>query len=98
MTPENIRYHAAGHLAAAALLAGDHPDAAAAVLREVAGYVNHPTVSAPPQLRDKLAAAADDPRGRRADIALLEAWFVDPFNTVIEQSDSARASVEQRVR
>ena len=91
MTPENIRYHAAGHLAAAALLAGDHPGAAAAILREVTRYVEHASVSAPPQLKDKLAQAADDPCARRADIALLEAWFVDPFNTVIEQSDSARS-------
>ncbi len=86
MTSENIRYHAAGHLAAAALLAADHPDAAATVLREVGRFAEHPNVNAPPQLKDKIAAAAGDPRAHRQDIALLEAWFVDPFNTAIERS------------
>lgn len=90
MTPENIRYHAAGHLAAAVLLAQEHPTAAAAILRDVARYVEHPSVSAPPQLKDKLAAAAGDPRASVQDIVLLEAWFVDPLNTIIEKSDGFR--------
>lgn len=90
MTPENIRFHAAGHLAAAALIAQDHPNAAAAILRDVGKYVEHPTVSAPPQLAAKVAEAAGDPRSHVADIALLEAWFVDPLNTVIEKSGGFR--------
>ena len=86
MTPENVRFHAAGHLAAAALLAQEHPNAAAAILRDIGKFVDHPTVSAPPQLKDKLSEAAGDPRSHIQDIALLEAWFVDPFNTLIEKS------------
>lgn len=90
MTPENLRCHAAGHLAAAALIAPDHPNAAAAILRDVGRYVENPAVSAPPQLKDKLAAAAGDPRRHVRDIVLLEAWFVDPLNTIIEKSGGFR--------
>lgn len=90
MTPENVRFHAAGHLAAAALLAQEHPNAAAVILRDVARYVDHPTVAAPPQLKEKLSQAAGDPRSHVQDIAILEAWFVDPFNTVIENGGAFR--------
>lgn len=90
MTPENLRYHAAGHLAAAALLAPDHPNAAAAILRDVQRFAEHPRVNAPPQLGEKIALAAGDPMRHVADIVLLEAWFVDPFNTVIETSGQFR--------
>lgn len=86
MTPENVRFHAAGHLAAAHLLCLDHPNAAAVILRDVARYTEHPTVNAPPQLKQKIADAAGDPRAHQKDIALLEAWFVDPLNTLIEKS------------
>lgn len=86
MNTENVRYHAAGHLAAAALIAEQHPNAAAHILRDVARYAEHPTVKAPPQLHAKIALAAGDPRSHVKDIVQLEAWFVDPFNTVIEQS------------
>ena len=86
MTSENLRYHAAGHLAAAALIAHDHPNAAAAILRDVGRFADHPNVAAPPQLREKIAAAAGDPRSHGTDIVLLEAWFVDPLNTVIEKN------------
>lgn len=86
MTPENIRYHAAGHLAAAALLAQEHPNAAAVILRDVGRLADHPRVQAPPQVKEKLAKAAGDPRAHVQDITQLECWFVDPFNTLIEQS------------
>ncbi len=90
MTPENIRYHAAGHLAAAVLLAEKHPRAAAAILEEVMRFATHPKVSAPPQLTAKILSAAGDPAASARDILLLEAWFVDPFNTVIEKSGGVR--------
>lgn len=84
MTPENIRFHAAGHLAAAITIASAHPRAAKEILDVVETFANHPLVSAPPQLKDKLAAAKKslDPQ----ELTTLEAWFVDPFNTQIEAS------------
>ena len=86
MTNENLRYHAAGHLAAALLLAIEHPQQARVVLRTVKQFVDHPNVSAPPQLKEKLDAAYENPAGCTKEITLLEAWFVDPMNTLIEDS------------
>ena len=88
MTSENLRYHAAGHLAAAALLAHLHAAAARVLLEEVARFAVHPAVCAPPQLHDKLAAAAAAPAAHVPDIVLMEAWFLDPLNTVIEHGGS----------
>lgn len=86
MTPENLRHHAAGHLAAAHSIASAHPEAARAVLMIVEQLVHSPGVISPPQLKEKLSDAIEDPGSRRDDIALLETWFVDPMNTVIEKS------------
>lgn len=86
MNTENLRYHAAGHLAAAVLLAQEHPEAARVILRDVEKFASHDKVSAPPQLTDKLTAAIKNPAGCVDEITLLEAWFVDPLNTVIEKS------------
>lgn len=87
MTPENLRYHAAGHLAGAvALIDGGELNGARVLLRTVKQYVDAPQVDAPPQLKEKLRQAAMDPERNRAGIVLLEQWFVDPFNTTIEKS------------
>lgn len=86
MTPENVRYHAAGHLAAAAMLAQTHPKAAQIILDDVLKYTKHPMVSAPPQVIAKVEEAASQPAAHLKDIILLETWFVDPFNTTIEKS------------
>lgn len=86
MTPENIRYHAAGHLAAAILLCLEHPAQARVVLREVKNFTDHPLVSAPKQVKELLGQAYENPAGSSKELTMLEAWFVDPFNTVIEQS------------
>lgn len=85
MSPENIRFHAAGHLAAAVLLVQtDQVPAAKTVLQTVQAYVNHEKVNAPDQLKAKVAANALNPDV--ADLILLEQWFVDPMNTHIERS------------
>lgn len=85
ITPENVRFHAAGHLAAALLLVeAGQADAAKTVLVSVVAYANHSKVSAPPQLLAKLASVAEAPNSD--DLKLLEQWFVDPLNTQIEKS------------
>ena len=86
MTPENVRYHAAGHLAAAAMVAQTYPKAAQMILDDVLKYVNHPMVNAPPQVKEKVEACASVPATHVKDIILLETWFVDPLNTTIEKS------------
>lgn len=91
-TPENIRYHAAGHLAAATILveSGYH-DAARIVLSHVVAYANHPQVDAPPQLLAKLSAVAANPENGSVDLRLLEEWFCHPLNTIIENSPQGMA-------
>lgn len=86
MTPENVRFHAAGHLAAAHSLAQSHPDAAKAVLGIVGQYLESPRVSSPPAIKETLVAAMSNPKESQDAIAQLEAWFVDPFNSIIEAS------------
>lgn len=86
MTSENQRYHAAGYLGGAALLASEHPQAARVLLNVVKAFTEHPTCATPPQLSEKLDAAIENPDGCTGDIILLEAWFVDPLNTLIEKS------------
>jgi hypothetical protein len=86
MTNENLRYHAAGHLAAAVLLACEHPEAARTVLRDVKRFARHEKVSAPPQLLETLDAAYENPAGCVKEMTMLETWFVDPLNTLIEKS------------
>lgn len=86
-TPENIRYHAAGHIASAHALAqkGDG-EAARYVLGIVKQYIEQPSVSAPPAMAELLDTAIAEPITRLDEMATLEQWFVDPFNTIIENS------------
>lgn len=87
MTPENVRFHAAGHLAAAHALASNGMlGGAKYVLGIVKQYAGSPRVSSPPILMEMLDAAIDDPSAQVSAIAALEQWFCDPFNTVIEKS------------
>lgn len=96
-SPENIRHHAAGHLAAAAMLAVGHPKAARALLGVVAQYAARPTVSAPPAVAELLEQAAKDPAANVAVITQLEEWFVSPFNTTIENSGVKFGAVNRPV-
>lgn len=86
MTSENIRYHAAGHLAAAILIAPEHPEGARAILREMETFVNHDQVSAPPAIQELIGSAINNPAGHIKEMTMLEAWFVDPLNTRIEEA------------
>lgn len=84
-SPENIRFHAAGHLAAALLLVNaGNVEGAKTVLQSIGEYVNHTKVDAPPALKEKVAEVMASPNA--ADLILLEQWFVDPLNTKIEKS------------
>lgn len=85
MTPENVRFHAAGHIAAAAVLTQKNfGGAASAIMEEVNKYVQHEKVNAPPSLKAKVIENIKHPSV--SDLRLLEQWFVDPFNTQIEKS------------
>lgn len=85
ISPENVRFHAAGHLAAALLLVeSGQAKAAKTVLGPIHAYVNHDKVNAPPQLKSKVSAVIDAPNSM--DLKLLEQWFCDPLNTQIERS------------
>lgn len=85
MTPENLRFHAAGHLAAAvALVQSGNPDGARTVCRIVRDYVNDDRVNAPAQVRtiaDNLCLSPTE-----IEIAVLEKILVDPLNSTIERS------------
>lgn len=84
-TAENIRFHAAGHVAAALLLVeAGHAIQAQKIMETIAAYVTHPKVVAPPQVVEKVAGAALAPNSE--DLKIIEAWFCDPLNTVIEKS------------
>lgn len=86
-TPENIRFHAAGHLAAAHALASQGQEPAAKfVLQIVEAFTKSPRVSSPPAIGEMITKAIDAPGANLAEIAQLEAWFCDPFNTTIEKS------------
>lgn len=85
MTPENVRFHAAGHIAAAIVLTQqNYHGAASAILEEVNKYVQHDKVRAPQPLKDKVIENIKRPNTN--DLRLLEQWFVDPFNSTIEKS------------
>jgi hypothetical protein len=84
-TPEQIRFHAAGHVAAALLLVeSGHAESASKIMQTVGAYVGHPKVQAPPQVVEKVAATALAPNS--ADLKILEQWFCDPLNTQIEKA------------
>lgn len=83
---ENVRYHAAGHLALIhALIKANHIEAARCGLTIINQYVMHEKVNAPPQLKTKVEKALADPAAHLEDVALLEQWMVSPFNTAIER-------------
>jgi hypothetical protein len=97
-TPENLRFHAAGHIAAAAHIAMQEMDltkipraerltapCASSILTEVLKYIDDPKVSAPPQLREKLVACIEDPCNNVILMTQLEGWFCDPLNTLLEK-------------
>ena len=88
VTAENVRFHAAGHIAAAySLAAGGHIESARHVLKIVRQYVDSPSVQSPPPLREKLDASIADPGGSIKDMVLLEQWFCDDANTGLEKND-----------
>lgn len=86
-TAENIRFHAAGHIAAAIILINDgQAKAASVILKEVFAYVCHEKVDAPMALKTKVMASISEPAGSLGDLQILEQWFCDPLNSVIEKS------------
>lgn len=85
MTPENVRFHAAGHLAAAvALVQSGNAEGARTVCKVVRDYVNAPQVNAPQQVRDMAERLAEGPT--EIELGILERILVDPLNTTIERS------------
>lgn len=59
--------------------AAGHISAANVAMGAVEQFVGLPQVSAPEQVKDKI-------RQIRADLTLLEKWFIDPLNTTIENT------------
>ena len=91
ISAENRRFHAAGHIAAAHYLAaGGHNESARQILEIIRLFVDLPNVNAPPAVIDLLNGAISYPSQQTQEIALLEAWFVDPFNTIIEHSSAGK--------
>lgn len=87
MTPENVRFHAAGHLAAAvALVQSGNIDGARTVCRIVSSYVHDEKVNAPNQVREMAARLAEAPS--EIELGILERVLVDPLNATIERSGS----------
>lgn len=87
MTAEQIRFHAAGHLAAASLLVRvGKADAAGVLMGEIVKYVHDAKVDAPPQVKALVADCQAAPGVMLTGIDQLEQWFCDPLNTVIEQA------------
>lgn len=86
-TPENIRYHAAGHLAAVvALIDTGHLDAARVLLKIIRQYVDHPKVECPKKIREAISACIKDPVSSRGTVLALEEMFCDDLNTQIEKT------------
>lgn len=85
MTPENVRFHAAGHLASAAMLveAGDL-DGASIILRAIQGYVHNPQVICPPLIKQMVGESIANSGSSLEQIKQLERWFVDPLNSELE--------------
>lgn len=85
MTPENIRFHAAGHVAAAmTLVQKNHVQAAKEVCGVVRAFVNDPLVNSPPQIKEMAQRVCDNPT--EIELGILERVLVDPLNTTIENS------------
>lgn len=88
MTPENVRFHAAGHLAAAvALTHAGNVEGARTLYRIVRTYLDAPNVDNPPQFRATVDRAISDPASETASIVRLEALFCDPHNTALENAN-----------
>ena len=86
-SPENIRYHAAGHLAAAhALASAGHIESAKHVLGIVKQYFASPRVQSPPSFRAVLDGAIADPAVKLNDLAALEQMICHEANTRLEES------------
>jgi hypothetical protein len=87
LTGEQIRFHAAGHLAAAhALAAAGQVEGAKTVLHIIRQFLEAPNVDNPPQFRETIARAIADPVAEMANIASLEAMFCGPENTTLERA------------
>lgn len=85
ITPEQLRFHAAGHIAAAALLYDrGNFEGVRTVMEIVSQFVKSPRVNAPPAIQDMIDRSKETPTSE--GFAQLEEWFVHPFNTVIENS------------
>jgi len=87
MTPENLRFHAAGHLAAGVALAqAGNIDGARTVYRIVRAVLDMPNIDNPPAFRESLDRAIEDPAGLIPEITELEAMFCSPTNTALENA------------
>lgn len=87
MTPEQVRFHAAGHLAAAYELAGaGKSDAARYVLQIVGKYMDSNRVDCPPPMRLSVDEYATDPAAHLSDIKAMEDLFTHPANALLEQA------------
>lgn len=85
MTPENVRFHAAGHIAAAvALVQSGNIDGARTVCRIVRQYLDAPRVDNPPAFRETLDKAIEDPGAEIRNLAQLEEMFCDQDNARLE--------------
>lgn len=67
--PENLRYHAAGHISAAK-----------DVVQTIQTFTDADNVDNPPQVSEMLERII-------TDLQTLEGWFVDPFNTKLEDAN-----------
>lgn len=87
MTPEQVRFHAAGHLAAAHdLAAAGYAEAARYTLGIVSDYMNRERVDCPPPMLLSLKEYAAAPAANLANIKALEDLFTHPANTLLEQA------------
>ncbi len=86
MTPEQCRFHAAGHIAAAHDLAqAGHTAAASHILGIVLEYMAQRRVDCPPPLMASIEEYAARPGMHLADIKAVEELFTHPANTMLEQ-------------
>lgn len=99
ISAENIRFHAAGHIAAAySLAASGHVESARHILKIVREYLDSPRVESPQSVKDVMDAAILDPLGRVKDLIALEELFCDQFNTTIEKSNGGFGSPPRLVQ
>lgn len=85
MSPENIRHHAAGHLAAVCILINaGNAEGARSVLGIIKQFVSAKQVICPPRIKDIVDGAIAEPLASLGAVAQLEEWFVDPLNSTME--------------